>query len=206
MKGAISKYFSDKGFGFIRDEYNQERFFHFNMAQNPQELLENISQYIDSIYHDQCFILEFTPDSSDKGPIATNIVLTDQVLNDLNDTNTIFQAELTGLNYETNSISYLQSGIKKGHAKPFGATAGGNGTYRIGYPEIDRSLSLSFVRKDEIGWGELDILNIALMQNKRKRVSTKLINKLEKKLLGKTVKLTLDGRKWVMVDPEVLSL
>ena len=205
MKGVITTYFEEKGYGFIVDENEENRFFHINSIKNQKKFLKNISAYINSdFYQNRSFILSFTPSQNHEGLTAINIELTSDVLNDQTWRDE-FEATVTNLKYETLSFTRTTSGIGKGTPKPFGATAGSNGTYRIGYPEEIRELKIYFKRKDDIGWGSTEVRGSVLIINKRKKITTKLINKLRTKLVGNTIKVSSDGTNWILCDHSILK-
>ncbi len=45
MKGVITKYFSDKGYGFILGEDNNSYYFHISKFKNRNEFEENFQEY-----------------------------------------------------------------------------------------------------------------------------------------------------------------
>ncbi|MGD6834543.1 cold-shock protein [Sutcliffiella halmapala] len=62
MKGRVTKFFQDKGFGFIKDENGDSRFFHVSNIKGYDEILEGS-------------IVRYEPGESKKGLLATNVML-----------------------------------------------------------------------------------------------------------------------------------
>lgn len=61
MKGRVTKYFAEKGYGFVKDENGNSRFFHVSNVKVGEELLE------------QGATVTFTPHSNEKGLTCLNI-------------------------------------------------------------------------------------------------------------------------------------
>jgi hypothetical protein len=153
MKGFITKYVEEKGFGFLICANYHERFFHISEIVDRDHFVKYYQDYIYKDYHSEHpKLIEFLPSTNSKGLSAIQIVLTPQILNNLNGL-PLFKARITDIEYEVESISRTVSGFNKGSSGPEGATAGSNGTHRIGYPETFKSLFLSFRKEDDIGWG-----------------------------------------------------
>lgn len=206
MKGVITKYDYDRGFGFIFDENENVRFFHISSVVDRDEFLRETHEYLCSdIIEDNCFIVKFSPGQNEKGLLALNLNLTEQVLNDKSDEQ-VFDTKIVELKYEVDICTGIMQGIKKGEDVPLGATAGGDGTYRIGYPEVFKKLIIIFKRVDDIGWGKIEIRELALNLNKRRKITKKFISALENKLLGKIVKVTTNQNNWILADSSVLVI
>lgn len=194
MKGVIVDYFEDKGFGFIVDENEDKRFFHITNIHRKDVFLENLTDYYYTDWVERkCFVVEFNPSQNHKGLNATEIKLTKQVLNDKKST-ADFEAIITDFRYDTASLTRIMSGISKGMSKPLGATAGGNGTYRIGYPEVIKDLNIYFRRIDDIGWGAIDVRDVALSVNNRSKVTSKFVSEIGDNIVGKIIKVS-SGKK-----------
>lgn len=205
MKGVITKYFSDKGFGFILGEDDNSYYFHISKFKNRNEFDENFQEYYRYRFDDTCYQINFVPSTSDRGLCAINITLTDEKINDLENLE-IFDAKITEIKNEIHTVSRTVQGIKKGEGAPFSATAGGNGTYRLGYPETSRDLHLYFSRNDLQGWGLIEVRNLFLQINDRSNITSKSIDLLQEKLLNKTTQIISNGNKWVLVDEKVLKI
>lgn len=209
MKGVVIEYIEDKGFGFIKDENGDERFFHISNVFDKIEFIENLSEYFYSDYkehHDiKCFLVWFTPSENDKGLIALNVKLTDQIINDKSNKE-IFEATVTDVGYYVDSLTRTVSGIKKGMPPPPYATAGGHGTYRIGYPEVTRELNIAFRRIDDIGWGTIEVRDIVLEINDREKITDKFVEALKNHLAGKIIKVSSDGNYWVLHENSYLKI
>lgn len=205
MKGVITKYFSDKGFGFIIGEDDNSYYFHISKFKNRNEFDENFQEYYRYRFDDTCYQINFVPSTSDRGLCAINITLTDEKINDLENLE-IFDAKITEIKNEIHTVSRTVQGIKKGEGAPFSATAGGNGTYRLGYPEISRDLHLYFSRNDLQGWGLIEVRNLFLQINDRSNITSKSIDSLQEKLLNKTIQIISNGNEWVLVDEKVLKI
>lgn len=206
MKGIITKYLEDKGFGFIKDENEEERFFHVNNLKNKEIFLSNITDYYYTTWIERkCYVVSFNPTQNEKGLTASNIALTRQIFNDVT-SYTELDALVTGVERYEASLTRTVSGIRKGSAKPIGATAGGNGTYRVGYPEVIKELNIHFRRIDDIGWDKIDVRDLALKVNNRKQITDKFVNAIKKELIGKNIRIKNSGLTWSLADDSVLQL
>lgn len=205
MKGIIVDYFIERGFGFIKDENEDKLFFHVNNIKQKGKFLDNIGDYFYNDDEDfECFVVDFVPKKSEKGLIAIDINLTNQVFND----RTIcldFDAKITDVKYKVHSLTRIVSGISKGKETPFGATAGGNGTYRLGYPEVFKELNLFYRRLDDIGWGQIDIRKDVLSIYRRSKITDAFVAMLEHKLIGKTVNLQQTKNGVIIKDLSILK-
>ena len=112
------------------------------------------------------------------------------------------------LKYETASLTRTVSGIQKGMSTPFGATAGGNGTYRIGYPEVIRALNLFFRRTDDIGWGVIDVRELVLNINDRSKITDNLMDTLKNQLIERMIWINNinKNKEWALKDNTVLGI
>ncbi|MBL6447593.1 hypothetical protein JMN32_14840 [Fulvivirga sp. 29W222] len=206
MKGIIIEYFEDKGFGFLKDSKQIKRFFHISQIMEKKKFTENLEDYYYTDWVERkCYVVNFTPFENEKGLSAIDINFTNQIFND-KISQTEFEAEITDFKYDTASLTRTVSGIKKGNPSPLGATAGSNGTYRIGYPEVLRQLNIYFRRIDDIGWGTIDVRDLALNINSRTKVTQKLTQELERHLVGKSTKIASNGKEWFLKDSAVLKI
>ena len=205
MKGVITKYFSDKGYGFILGEDDNSYYFHISKFKNRNEFEENFQEYYRYRFDDTCYQINFVPSTSDRGLCAINITLTDEKVND-RESDEIFEAKITEIKNEIHTVSRTVQGIKKGEGAPFFATAGGNGTFRLGYPETSRDLYLYFSRQDKQGWGLIEVRDLFLEINDRSKITSKSIDSLQGKLLNKTIEIISNGNEWVLVDDKVLKI
>lgn len=205
MKGVIIKYFSDKGYGFILGEDNNSYYFHISKFKNRKEFDENFQQYYRYHFDDACYQITFVPSTSDRGLCAIKIDLTDEKIND-RESDEIFDAKITEVKNDIQTISRTVQGIKKGEGAPFFATAGGNGTYRLGYPETFRNLYLYFSRQDKQGWGFIEVRDLFLEVNERSKITSKAIDLLQEKLKIETIQVTSNGNDWVLVDQNILAI
>ena len=206
MKGIIVDYFEEKGFGFIKDENEEKRFFHINDIKEKSKFLNNLTDYYYTDWIERkCYVIDFVPNKNSKGLNALNISLTSQIFNDQS-IKMGFEAKIVDLNYDVDSLTRTVSGIKKGSSTPFGATAGGNGTYRIGYPEVLREVNIHFRRVDDIGWGRIDVRELVLSLNGRAKITDKLIETLKKQLVGKLVDIFPNNPNWELKDNSVLRI
>jgi len=205
MKGIIVKYNQEKGFGFIKDENEESRFFHISQIQNKNEFLNNITDYHYTDWEERkCYIINFDPIKNERGLSAVNIKLTNQVFNDISDQSE-YEVVIRDLSYKTNTLTRIVSGIKGGNSTAF-ATAGGNGTFRVGYPEVFRELNISFTRLDDIGWGIFDIRDLVLSINKRNKITDKFIAQLKEKIVGTKTKIKPHLGSWIFVDESILTV
>jgi len=206
MKGAVYQYDKVKGFGFLKDENGEQRFFHINEIADKVTFLNNLEDYWETTWVDRvCYVVEFTPAPGKVGLAAKNIKLTEQVLNDKNSTGVI-PVKIVDVRKEVDSVGRIMQGIKKGQPKPFGATAGGNGTYQIGYPEVTKNLFIDFIRTDDIGWGSIDVWKLVLAINDRSNVTDRLVATLKQKLIGKAARMIGAQDKWLLKDLALLKL
>ena len=205
MKGVITKYFSDKGFGFILGEDDNSYYFHISKFKNKNEFEENFQEYYRYRFDDTCCQINFVPSTSDRGLCAINITLTDEKVND-RESDEIFEAKITEIKNEIHTVSRTVQGIKKGEGAPFFATAGGNGTFRLGYPETSRDLYLYFARQDKQGWGLIEVRDLFLEINDRSKITSKSIDSLQGKLLNNSIQITSNGNEWVLADENVLKI
>lgn len=206
MKGIITDYIEEKGFGFIKDENENKCFFHISKVREKDKFLNNITDflYTDWLERD-CFVVNFKEIETEKGLNAIDINLTNQIFNDKS-TKSIFEAKIIDLKYETDSLTRTVSGIKNGMSTPAGATAGGNGTYRLGYPEVSRELNIYFRRNDDIGWGTIDVRELVLNVNDRSKITDKLIEFLKNKIVGKSIKIISIQNEWKLIDNKILEI
>lgn len=80
MKGIITDYNDEKGFGFIKDENENKRLFHISNVNEQDKFLSNIPDYLYSDWDDRiCFVVNFK--STENGLNAIDIILTDQIYN-----------------------------------------------------------------------------------------------------------------------------
>ena len=205
MKGVIIKYFSDRGYGFILGEDEKSYYFHISKIKKRNEFDENFQDYYRYHFDDTCYQITFVPSSSERGLCAININLTDEKINDRED-HEIFDAKITEVKNDIQTISRTVHGIKKGESAPFFATAGGNGTYRLGYPETFRNLYLYFSRQDKQGWGLIEVRDLFLEVNGRSKITSKSIDSLQEKLINKIIKITSNGKEWILVDDNFLKI
>jgi cold shock CspA family protein len=205
MKGAITNYIDEKGYGFIKDENGESRFFHISKVKDNAKFLGNIIAYYYSDFEDRdCFIVNFTPSTGPKGPTAIDIKLSNSLLNDKSNKQP-FNGLVEDLKYDTASLTRISTGIKGG-TTPFGATAGSNGTFRMGYPEVLRELNIYYRRLGDLGWGTIDVRELALQANTRQNVTDKFVEALKKKICGKQIEIVSNGSEWELVDTSILVL
>jgi hypothetical protein len=206
MKGIVVKYFEEKGFGFIKDENEEERFFHIKNMINKDKFLSNITDYYFTDWFERdCYVINFSPSQNEKGLCALNINLTQQIFSDKT-TDMEFDAKVVDFIYDTNSLTRIVSGIGKGTPAPTGATKGGHGTYRIGYPEVSKELNIYFRRDDDIGWGTINVRELALAINDRSKITDLFISMLRDKLVGIVLTIVQDSKKWSLKDTSVLKV
>ena len=206
MKGIITEYIEEKGFGFIKDESENKIFFHISQVKEKEKFLLNISKYYFSNYQNRdCFVVKFKIFNNEKGINATEIELTNQIFNDTS-TKNIYEATVTDIKYTKESLTRTVSGIKKGMSEPFGATGGGNGTYRIGYPEELKELNLYYRKSDDIGWGIIEVREKVLKINERTKITDKFIENLKNKIIGKTINIIAHKNEWKLLDDKILEI
>ncbi len=206
MKGIIKEFIEDKGFGFITDENYENRFFHITDFIDKNTFLKNLGDYrYAEFYKESPKIVEFIPSQNQKGQSASQITLTNQVLNDKTNAN-IFKVTISDFKYEVETLTRIVSGIKKGSSAPIGSTAGSNGTYRLDYPNVTRELNLSFKKSNDIGWGKIDVRDLALSLNNRKSVTEKFIRDLKKKLVSKEIEIFGIENRWNLKDNSILEI
>lgn len=117
-----------------------------------------------------------------------------------------FDAIIVDVTYDQGFLTRVVSGISKDKSTPPGATAGGNGTYRLGYPEVIKELNIHFRRTDDIGWGTIDVRDLVLYINGRKKITGSLVQALKNKLVGKTTVITQKGRHCALKDHSILTI
>ena len=206
MKGIIVYYSDDKGFGFLKDENEDKRFFHISNIRQQDKFLDNLTDYYYTDWVERkCYVVSFKPSQNEKGLNAFDIKLTKQIFNDSSAT-TEFEAKIIDFKYDVDSLTIVVSGITKGKSAPFGATAGGNGTYRIGYPEVQRQLNIYYRRIDDIGWGIIDVRDLVLTINNRSKITKTLTKVLENKLKGKIITISQNKDNWTIKDQSILEL
>jgi hypothetical protein len=206
MKGIIVDYFEDKGFGFIKDENQDRRFFHIKSIKERDKFLNNLTDYYYTDWVERiCYVVNFTPSQNEKGLNALDIILTKQIFND-NSIKTEFPAIVIDLKYDTDSLTKIMSGITKDKSAPLGATAGSNGTYRIGYPEVSRELNIYFRRIDEIGWGTIDVRELVLTLNDRTKITDSLVFALKNQLMEVNLTIIQELNKWTLKDNSILKI
>ena len=204
MKGVVINYFEGKGYGFIKDENEDNRFFHISEVKQRKQFLENLVRYWCSEYKEECLSITFEPSANSRGLTALNINLTNQILNDMSMSG-LFKSIITNVEYDESELTRIVSGVKGGGAPP-GATTGGHGTYRIGYPEVHRELNISYRRIDDIGWGKIDVRDLVLKINGRAKVTKRLVKELQDKLIGQKVDIGSTGNQWFLSDTSILML
>src|SRR5690625_7578546 len=62
MRGRVIKYFQDKGYGFIKDETGNSRFFHITKVKELSEISEGS-------------LVEFKPEETNKGLACIDIIV-----------------------------------------------------------------------------------------------------------------------------------
>ncbi len=205
MKGVIIKYKSEQGFGFIGAEDGNSYFFHISDVIDKNFFLENYQNFYFREIGDTCQMINFDIGKNTKGPCAINIRLTEEKINDRKNME-IFAAEITDIKNEIMTWTRTVSGIKKGDTKPFFATAGGNGTFRLGYPETSRELFLKFKRTDGFGNGMIEVREQFLNINDRQKIMHGTIKSLENKIKNKIVQVTSNGKDWILANSEILKI
>ena len=186
MKGVIIKYKSEQGFGFIGAEDGNSYFFHTADVIDKNSFLEKYQNYYFREFGDTCQMINFDIGKNTKGSCAKNIRLTEEKINDKKNIE-IFFAEITEIKNEINILTRTLSETKKGESKPFFATAGGNGTFRLEYPEISRELLLKYKRTDGFGNGIIEVRELFLNVNDRQKIMPGTIKSLEDKIKNKIV-------------------
>lgn len=205
MKGVVTDYFEKKGFGFLRDEEHNKRFFHISAIRNKTQFLENLEDYYFTDWCERKLVaMDFSPMMDEKGPIAKSITLTDERVNDKTD-KLPFAARIVDIEHCKDSLTRITSGVKKGQPAPFGATAGGNGTYRLGYPETINNLFVHFHRNDFIGWGNIEVRALALKMNGRSNITESFVESLQINLIGRTIEVFAQNGEWVLMDSSALK-
>ena len=206
MKGIITDYIEEKGFGFMKDENEDKRFFHISDIKEKEKFLDNLTDYYYTDWVERiCYVVTFVPGENKKGLNATRINLTKQIFNDKTPMNP-FEVKITDFDYWSETLTRVVSGIKNGGSIPFGATRGGHGTYRIGYPEAFKELNIHFRRIDDIGWGRIDVRDLVLNLNSRSKITDRLVETLKNKLVGQTVTIRPNAGFWVLLDNSILTL
>ena len=205
MKGIITNYIEDKGFGFIMDENQEKRFFHISDIIERRKFLDNVPDYYYSDWIKRtCYVVEFTPTENTKGLSVKDVKLTSQIF-DVRTTGLEFEAKIVDVEYYVDSLTRTVSGIKNGMSGPLGSTAGSNSIFRQGYPEFIRELNIHFQRIDDIGWGTINVRELALSTNNRRSITDKFTNTLKNKLVGKSVNIVLEKSQWVIKDSSILN-
>ncbi|SDX59499.1 S1 domain-containing protein [Flavobacterium degerlachei] len=206
MKGIIIDYIQEKGFGFIKDENENRCFFHISQFREKEKFLNNVTNYLYTDWVDRNrFVIDFKVIETEKGFNAIDISMTNQIFNDKS-IKDVYKVKIIDLKYDTTSLTRTVSGIKNGMSVPFGATDGGNGTYRIGYPEVLRELNIYFRRIDDIGWGTIEIRELALRVNDRNKITDKLIENLKNKIVGKAINIVSYKGDWKIIDNSILEI
>ena len=206
MKGIIVDYVEAKGFGFITDENEEKRFFHISNIKERNKFLSNITDYYYTDWQERkCYVVNFNPSENEKGLNAIDINLTNQIFNDKS-IKSEFDVKIVDLERYEDSLTRTVSGIKKGESAPPGTTAGSNGTYRFGYPEVLRELNIHFRRIDDIGWGTIDIREVVLTINDRSKITDKLVDTLRSKLVGKIISIYPKNYEWTLKDNSILRI
>ncbi|MDR2793696.1 MAG: cold shock domain-containing protein [Treponema sp.] len=206
MEGVIIKYKDDKGYGFIKDENERERFFHISDVQEQYKFKEMFHEYfyLNEYYDDgKTKIVDFTPHDATKGPAALKIFLSIKTINDKYCSDA-FECFVKDIDYNVWGVSSIVQGIRQCQRIPFGATAGGFGTYRTGYPEMHRDLKLKFRKIGGIGWGEIEIRNLALNLNGRSKITTSFVENLNNKLKNQKIKIFGNNGYWKLEDENIL--
>lgn len=206
MLGVISKYFDEQGYGFIKDEKGQDYFFHFSAVLDKIDFRARVQDYIYSDLKNCCYFVQFRPGQNAKGNVALDVMLSEERMFDHSEKQWRYVVQGAQLEYKAGAISNIVSGVKKNQAAPLGATAGGNGTYRLGYPETYRFLSLHFKWSKFMGGGKIELLEPTLRLNGRKKVTKKFLRQLEARLREAELEIVSDGREWQLLDPGVLKL
>lgn len=68
MKGIITDYIEDKGFGFLKDENGEKRFFHIKNIRDQEKFLGNLTDYYYTDWEERvCYVVDFNPLHSVKG-------------------------------------------------------------------------------------------------------------------------------------------
>ncbi len=110
---------------------------------------------------------------------------------------------------ETKSISFCISGITK-EAQPYytpeNGFHGGNGTYRVGYTEVERYLYL-IVKIKGHPHAFVDVRKRSLVLNNRQNVTDAFVSELKKNLKGKSVSIkeTTEGE-FTLLNDSILAL
>jgi hypothetical protein len=206
MKGIITEYIEEKGFGFLKDKNEEKRFFHISGLKEKNKFLSNLTDYYFTDWEDRkCYVVNFTPGENSRGLNATNIILTDQIFNDKTLLNP-FEILITDFKYFSTTLTRIVSGVKDGSYIPFGASRGGHGTYRIGYPEAFRKLNIHFRRIDDIGWGTIEVRDLVLNINDRSKITDRLVETLKENLVGRKVLITPTSVSWNLNDTSILKI
>jgi hypothetical protein len=195
MRGVVVEYKPDRGFGFIKNINEEEYFFHIKSMIHGNRFLRDICDYFYVGDDRKCYLVDFVPHRTDKGLSAGSISLTREVFNDLSNGFEFF-ATVVDISYNVSSLTRVVSGIKKGCTVPFGVTCGGNGTYRLGYPEFDRDLVLRFRRNDVVGWGNIEVRDFALELNDRSKITNRFVDDLRNNLIGKEIVVRPNSVEW----------
>jgi hypothetical protein len=205
MKGIVIKYVEKGAYGFIKDQNGDTRFFHISSFRDKRKFLDDIYDYCADPEEGTCYVITFTPATNGEKLIASNINLTTQILNDRSK-KIAFEAKVTDVFYDVRSLTRMVQGIKQGEHPPFNTTAGGNGTYRIGYPEVYRNLYMEFRRNDDIGWGTIDVRDEALKLNRRAKITDSFVRTLKANLINANIAIASNGTNWIMKNPSILII
>jgi len=107
-----------------------------------------------------------------------------------------------------NILTTVVHGIKKGKPEPFGATAGSNGTYRIGYPETSHSLLITVnifnIKTCNYQKIYIDVRKLLLDTNGWTKVTKQRVNQLKEKLLNQFVDIENNKGEWHLVDEKTM--
>lgn len=102
------------------------------------------------------------------------------------------------------SHSYIAQGYKKGETEPLGATAGSNGTFRIGYPEVSYHVIVTveifnsqLCKHHNI---DIDIRNALIESNDWIKMTKNRVNLICDRLLGEFVDIENCKGEWRFVD------
>ena len=115
---------------------------------------------------------------------------------------TVFWGNVMDVVSETTSIAHIVQGVSQSESRKYQEPYffGGNGTYRKGYPEVDRHLFLN-VKIAGLGNQRVDVREPALDVNGRERITERLIQQLKDKLLGKRVRFGGTNHAFEIYDP-----
>ncbi|MGB5988748.1 MAG: hypothetical protein WBG43_03285 [Marinifilaceae bacterium] len=206
MKGIIVDYIENKGFGFIMDENKEKRFFHISDVNKKDIFLGNITDYYYTDFIERkCYVVDFKSGENGKGLSAIDINMTNQIFNDKSKEYE-YKAKIVDLKYHVDFLTRTVSGIKQEMSAPLGSTAGGNGTYRVGYPEVLKELNIYFHRIDDIGWDVIDVRELVLTINNRSKITDKFVTTLKKRLVGEIITIYPKNNEWFIDDNSILKI